>query len=376
MQQTPASLFPTRYAFNWRQNTTVRFELVKALCRQPSKSPIATWPCSAQTQTALAFLLTIIFLGLLTPECFSQSPDPITLLQGVEMAREQTPASRLHFHALFKNPLQENERDYVMEFDGDKRRALGSTPDQPRLFYDGLQACVYLPSSAQASLRNISDATAEALFDPRTFGLNSGLTWQPTVPDLLPYKNGKVQLVGKEQLRGIDSWHVRIAVEKPTAYNVDLWIGDTGHFPVYRYERIYDSAKQRIESFYEDTNYSWLPTRVACTTFDNDKFQFGLEVTITKAEANVNFPEKNWTLAGLNLPVGTAIVDRRTSLTDGYWNGTNVTPFEAWQANRQAVRDTPIPLKSQTRIFVWILLVGTAVFPLVLWKQLRGRKKI
>lgn len=307
--------------------------------------------------------------------CCAQTPDPITLIQGVEMARLQIPPSRLHFHVVYRDLLRKNESDHVIEFDGNKRRSLPLTPQGASLFYDGSQACLYSPDRKQASFRDIQDATPDALFDPHTLGLDSGLGWPLMVADLLPYREGGVEMVGREMVRGIETWHVRISLSKPFKHQRDLWIGDATGFPVYRYDLTLESERQTVMSFYESPSYTWLPSRVECSSVDtNGTLRFGLTVTLTKAEAQVSFSETNWTLAGLNLPVGTQVMDRRTKLTIGYWNGTSVTPLEVWRAGQRAQHAAPI--RSQyPRAIVWVLLIATAIIPVLCWKGLREGKR-
>jgi hypothetical protein len=330
-----------------------------------------------KTRWCAIVLFSVILIGILCSECNAQSPDPIILIQGVEMSRLQSPPARLHLHIFFRDPLRKSESDNVMEFDGDKRKLVALTPQDPGAFYDGSQACLYLPSVQQASFRDIHDTTAEFLFDPRTLGLNSGLGWSPTVSGLLPYKNGKVDMVGAEQIRGINTWHVRISLNKPINYQIDIWIGDTEGFPVYRYDMKLDKERRSIISFYENQNYPWLPNRVDSSSFNtNGSLRHELAVTLSKIETNVLFLETTWTLAGLNLPVGTQVMDRRTELTIGYWNGTNVTPFEVWATNQLAKNDVPI-LPKHSRIMVWILLCATTLIPLFfLWKCMSENKKL
>jgi hypothetical protein len=317
----------------------------------------------------------LILTWIIGFDCFAQSPEPITLIQGAEMARLQIPPSRLGYHLVYRDPSRKNESDHVIEFDGDKRRSLGSTPRDASLFYDASQACLYDPTQKYASFRDMHDDTADPLFDPRTLGLSLGLGWALTVSDLLPYKQGSVEMVGKEQVRGIDAWHVRISMETPFKYHRDLWIGDTEGFPVYRYDVTLDTELQTIMSFYENKSYPWLPSRVECTSFNtNGTLRFGLTVTITKAEANVAFSETNWTLAALNMPVGTPVMDRRTKLTVGIWNGTSLTPFEVWTANRRAKDGVQMPPK-HSRTIVWIFLLVVSVLPVLLWKGLNKKKQ-
>lgn len=283
-----------------------------------------------------AIVLGLISLRLIGSNCCAQPPDPITLIQGVEIARKKIPPSRLHFHLVFRNQSRTNESDQLMEFDGERRRLLALTPQEPSLFYDGSQVCLYDPGIKQASFRDISDGTGDPLFDPRALGL-TGLSWRESVSDALPYSKGKVEMVGREVIRGTNAWHVQISVKTPEEYTVDLWIGDTESFPVYRHDVTSGTQKDSIESFYENKSYPWLPNRMEFSNYRNGAFRLGLSVTITKAEANIAFPDSNWSLTGLNLPTGTQIIDRRTKLRIGFWNGTNTTPFEVWQANQHAM---------------------------------------
>lgn len=315
-----------------------------------------------------------VLLIMIALHCRGQLPDPTTLIQGVEVARLQIPPSRLYYHLIFREPLRKKESDHVIEFDGDKRRSLNQDP-MPKgitagsLCYDGSQACDYLPNRNQASLRDIRDDTADPLFDARALGL-SDLTWTESISQVLPYRDGRVEMIGAEQVRGVKTWHVRILVEKAPRYTVDLWIADAERFPVYQYELHIGGETRRILSFYDVPSYPWLPSRVEFESLlDTNTFRFGLTFTLQRAEAHVSFSENNWTLSGLNLPVGTMVSDRRTKLTVGYWNGTNVTPFNKWTADHDISRRAePVPQRS--RLIVRLILCAVILLPVlaVVWK--------
>lgn len=329
-----------------------------------------------RTQLCVMFVLSLLWMENSVSDCqAAEGPDPITLIQGVEMARLRTPPSRLTMHVVFRDPLRKNESDYLIEFDEDRRRSAFLNPEGNSkgkgLFYDGEQACLYNPSIKQASFRGLDDSTADPLFDPRIIGLSSGLQWVLKLADVLPYKSGKVELVGKEQIQGTETWHVRIAMEMTRKYQIDVWIGDTEAFPVYRYDMTFDDERRSIISFYENKNYPWLPSKAVASRFNNDgSFRDELTVTIDKAEANLAFSETNWTLAGLNLPEGTAVIDRRTKLTLGFWNGTNITPWEVWNAKRLA-KTKVYPPSERSKVIVWIFLAAMIVVPLVIWTKSR-----
>jgi hypothetical protein len=324
-------------------------------------------------------VLGAVLLSMIALHCRGQVTDPATLIQGVEMARLQVPPSRLYYHLVFREPLRKKESDHVMEFDGDKRRSLNQDPmpggiTARSLCYDGSQACDYLPSRNQASLRDIRDDSADPLFDARTLGL-SALTWTESISQVLPYKDGTVEMVGAEQVRGVKTWHVRILVERAPRYTVDLWIADAERFPVYQYELRIGEETRRILSFYDDPSYPWLPSRVEFNSLvATNTFRLGLTFTLQRAEAHVSFPETNWTLSGLSLPVGTMVSDRRTKLTVGYWNGTNVTPFNKWTADYDISRRAQ-PVQQRSRLIVMSILCASILFPvlLVFWKISKKR---
>jgi hypothetical protein len=317
----------------------------------------------------------VVGSGIAVSECRAQTPDPIILLQGVEMARLQVPPSRLHFRLVFRDALRKEEGDYVMEFDGDKRRLAAQTPQGIGLTYDGSEVVCYNPKSRQVELTDISDGLGPLLFDPRTVGMNSGLYWSMQVSEMLPYRHGKVEMVGREKIRGIDTWHVRITINGSEQWWVDVWVRDAEGFPVYRYDETLQMERRTILSYYENKDYPWLPSKVDYSSFNtNGSFRVGLAVTFTKAEAGVAFSETNWTIAALNMPEGTPVIDRRTKLTTGYWNGTNITPSHLWHAN-QKVKSLPVqPQGSRTVVFA--LFAATVVFPVLLWAGLRKKRGV
>jgi len=300
---------------------------------------------------AIGFAWLLVLLCHATP-----APDPTTLVQGVESYRLQTPPSRLHIHIIFKDPTQTCLTDALVEFDGNNRR-YEYTWDGSRVrdFFDGSQIALF--DGREVTLRNIDDATSDLMFDPRLIGLSTAYTWQESLGLNLPYRTASsIKMIGLEQVGDNPAWHVQLITESPAAYQVDLWASSDNGFKVYKYETSWTSGHTVTTSYYENTNYPWLPSRVESQSYNSaGKLRFQYVVSLVEAEPNVELSSNTWSLAGLELPLGTTIDDRRIEKRLGTWNGTGI---------RAAYVVPTEPPKQTSKLVLLLLIFGVSIIPL------------
>jgi len=312
----------------------------------------------------------VLLFGLLTQESSKAQlpadsrPDPVVLLQGVESSRLQIPASSLEIRYAYRSPTIAAEGAYSVDFDGDRRRFVAKSESGLKhgVVYDGTKAIVYNGILHQAEVRALSNPDTGLFFDPRLLGINSGFFWDYSIESCLPYRNAaKVGLIGQELVGDKPAWHVRLSfVEKPSLkdYLIDIWIDASNGFRVYRY----DQNGLQMYSTFENNEYPWLPSRVVVKEYNNKgDVVTQTECEILHAKANVAIPPATWTLAGLQIPDGTPVLDLVNMKTKGFWY------------SRHGIVSTPMPTEvsavgsTRARVLVWLACaLSTAILLLVI----------
>jgi hypothetical protein len=261
-------------------------------------------------------------------------PDPLILLQGVESARLQIPASTLTVEFSYTDSfvLVSNEMILHVDFDGDLRGFDYQLDDQSKLGYrtvfDGSRAICYYEDRHLVEYRNLTDQTPMQLFDPRVLGISAHNAWEDNIRDAIPYRyeGAKPELIGREAVEDRVAWHVRLTI-KPLQVVADYWIDDTNGFRVYRK----DWNVTKTFSYYENESYPWLPSRVESKDYryakdGNATLQSEMKWQIVDAKADVKFPKSRWTLAGMDLKQGTEVTDVNLRRRIGNWNGSRFVP--------------------------------------------------
>jgi len=261
------------------------------------------------------------------------SPDPTSLLQGVESIRLQVPPSSLKIRTFYKDALITNETICWVDFDGNSRgfTTLSNTAVHGKDYetvFDGERTICNDMSANQVTYRNIHDQLPIKLFDPRVIGLSTYNHWIDGVANTLPYRgeHRKIDLIGREEVGNLRAWHVRLTILDASWNSVwDYWIDDAEGFRVYRT----DFNGVETYSYYENTNYPWLPSRVLGREYDQSRngtrvltAQRGMQ--ILEARANVKLPKSRWTLAAMKIKPGTEVIDVDIHKVIGTWNGTRL----------------------------------------------------
>ncbi|MGA2255233.1 MAG: protein kinase, partial [Thermoguttaceae bacterium] len=265
-------------------------------------------------------------------------PDPIVLLRAVEKARLGVPPGRLVIGSHFKEGEVDNNCRLEVVFDGDKRQFRYESPNSAKIrtMFDGT-SFLHFDGTDSAT---ISDPArwqwADYLFDPRTLGLTGSYLANETLTLCLGYQKAKsVTLVGPERVRGKSTWHVRVV--DSYEQQLDFWIEPVAGFPVHRLEFSTSEGFNQIRGEVycgDNPRFPWLPSRVETKDYCQGKPMGTREVTISKADFDVPIPPETWTLAGLDLPIGTPVTDLRVGRL-GYWDGRDLSQAPPLLAGRK-----------------------------------------
>lgn len=297
-----------------------------------------------------------------------QPPDPVELLRNIAGARQKIASGEMEFevsHYDFSRPLDgTNQMRINVVFDGGKRRfesfdrefayvLMGPDADKVtdakirdmRLDKeaavkaglltgfeshhvtecDGAALLNYWETDGKPESATIDDpakGSAWYVFDPRCLGLSPTLLPRTTIEDCLGHRNAEsVQLVGRESVEKIATWHVRVLFKSHMAS--DFWIDISHPSRVIKNAWNGDEVLSEFDPAQPDDP---IPTEVFCIAFHGpDRERSQTRFIRRRARFNVPVDPASWTLAGLNLPVGTEVVDLRIQRRIGYWNGSGLS---------------------------------------------------
>lgn len=159
---------------------------------------------------------------------------------------------------------------------------------------------------------------ANYIFDPRCVGLTTVPRMSDTVDSY--FGTEQVKYIGEESVDGTLAYHVRVGDGDSGA--TDYWIDKT------RPERLIQQAfgLDLTKSRYDAANLDDpIPVEVNATRFINGAL-FGISRLVrSSAKYNVPVDPASFTLAGLNMEVGTDVLDSRLSRSLGYWTGAGLS---------------------------------------------------
>src|SRR5437867_1407378 len=173
------------------------------------------------------------------------------------------------------------------------------------------------------------------VFDPRILGLHAALVPTMTVENCVASTKAQaVRMIGKESVGRVEAWHVR--VQSKSDETSDFWID--AHRP---YRVVKHSRGQRfvVASKFDDANPNDpIPTEVKRLEYKNAIPFWETRMTRRNARFNGPIDPRAWTLAGLGMPVGTAVVDLRIHRRIGYWNGSGLSKEPQPKSSASATR--------------------------------------
>ena len=216
--------------------------------------------------------------------------------------------------------------------------------------------------SDTALRKGMAKGVSEFAFDPRTLGISADLSTTVPLPFYLGYENCRdAKVLGSEDINGARTTHV--VVDTAIGTRLDFWIEDAPGFRVHRHR--WDLGKAPVSTtcdseFVPGDTESILPYRVTVRKYAKNRREPGLTTTVTvdSIEFGPQSPPPG-SLASLDLPIGTAVVDEKTGNTLGYWDGRELA-----KTAPRSPQPLPAPVPTRRNLWVW-LAVGAAVVALV-----------
>jgi RNA polymerase sigma factor (sigma-70 family) len=190
--------------------------------------------------------------------------------------------------------------------------------------YDGAALLKYRETdgkSADAVIDDPNKGSVEFIFDPRCLGLGTFLTVGSTVENCLGHIDAKsVQLLGKELVEGVAAWHVQVKSRHDAT--LDFWMDVARPTCVLKHA----SGRAVVVSKYENqTTRNPLPSETTTIESRNGTLYYSQRFVQVSAQFDVPVDPASWTLAGLGMKVGSAVVDVRNHRIIGYWNGADLS---------------------------------------------------
>lgn len=295
----------------------------------------------------------------------SATLDPVALLKGVAAARLKIKSGEMeyivansdyqHFprtnYGLLKVAFDESQQRFeqlqressIVSMDpgadkivAAKRIELGGDDDElarlgfirffdahSRLINDGKTVTKF--EFNQTEIDEARKGSGRYAFDPRTSGLTDFLYPLDTVEGCLGfgYTNAKpVTLLGLDDVNGVSAWHVRLEIQ--TNWNFDFWM-DAAH-PTHVIKQQALNRRGMVYSTYDEKHPDDpLPIEThEISYYGTDPRPWDVWMTRTNTRYNVPINPKSFTLAGLEMPIGTPVVDVRLMKRIGYWTGNGL----------------------------------------------------
>gem|GEM_PF-2067299 len=312
----------------------------------------------------------------------SAEPDPVALLKKVAAAREKIKSGEMEFIVAqhdYKWNIQTNYSLLKVVFDGEKRRFeqlqresayVSSDPNVTKLvdakrlelngdddalaqmglikFFDSHYRTIYdgkiitqFDGRTDTNIRDPKGGISQYLFDPRTFGLADNLSLGSPIEDFFSYQTAQsVALIGKETVDNIPAWHIRVRVADTWRY--EFWI-DVNH-PTHVIKQESPNVGTTILARFDERNPDDpIPLEVnSVAHYGGDPRPWETRMIRANAQYNVPIDPKAFTLAGLEMPAGSAVNDNRISRRIGYWNGQNLS--QNFPRNAPRREDNPVSI--------------------------------
>ncbi len=265
------------------------------------------------------------------PQASVKTPDALPLLHGVETARRPNVPLRVS--------LAIDGRQYLIDCEGEKRRFESELPGargKKIVIKDGDKFYDYpgqdLPGpDAYVAVYDMHYATGREgtrCFDPRILGLCDLMSADTTVAVCLQPTDvpaNRFSVVGKEQVDGVAAWRVEATRDDVSQTKFNWWI-EPGTHRVYRKTTSWALPNQLATSIDVSSQYqpndstAVLPMRVHIKRIaPNPQSSFENLITVSKVEWPSAIPAERFTLASMDLPKATRIVDRRNGQTISVW---------------------------------------------------------
>lgn len=328
-------------------------------------------------------------LWLLLPLCTTKGQDdtvpaPAALLLGVENARLAYSRVLVRMEVFWNTgrPDAQSYRCLVEQVGQHRRFGIDVLNGRPQIIIQNGDECFGYRRTANGAVRlydlHYGAKSGDLAYDPRLLGLAEVLKCNLRVDQCLWYDDAdSLTTQGTEELDGIPMWRV-VAVRDDTT--LTDWIEE----PTFRiHRRVVKtplSVTTILSSYDGVDDGSPFPSHVEARYELNDGH--ALRTTITRVNEfalDASIPEDRFTLASMDLPLNTSIVDYRIQRVVGFWDGEGISPERARYAGARSGNLPPAfeEAKAQNTPsrYVWIAVVNV-VFVMIVggvwWRKRRA----
>ena len=295
-----------------------------------------------------------------------REPDPLQLLQAVARARQQITsgsmdillsvertrngvpetndirmevqfdAPKLRFEQFQQEfsymyaEVKTEQAEIVKRADGMDRKSaikaglLTTSESHHTTAYDGTALIDYLENDRKAFQVTIHDPAKDVMvrmFDPRCLGLSTFLGLRHTIENDLACNEAKsIQILGKESVEEAPAWHVQVKSKNDVKH--DFWISVAQPTQVLKYAQDSDFAISKYDSSFPRDPF---PVEVTIMSFQNGVLRYRQKYIRSNSKLNTWIDPVSFTMAGLEIPAGTEVVDMRISRSIGYWTGAGLS---------------------------------------------------
>jgi len=294
------------------------------------------------------------------------TPEPSVLLRAIANARLQMPPFSVTLQIVGRNRIGGASRTYEVLSSEQRRRfwQVDENSARTRSIFDGKQI-IYFDGKDSVNLRDVSNPMGDYLFNPRILGVTTIYFPDHTVEYCLGLTQaGDILLVGDDKVDGLPVWHCR--VDDPRGYQFDYWIQKSDELQVLRSIFTSESSRRVTESKYTNPSFLPLPTVAETRRFANDEEIAFTQITVVEMQKDITIPEETWTLAGLDLPIGTPVADIEKHVRVGYWDGQGLSEFPPTPQQVVAMQEEleePGPSRS---IWQWVLTANVILVGVLL----------
>jgi len=282
-------------------------------------------------KTQIALMMCLFFTGGLSVDVCSGSEikdsQALALLRGVVAARSKCDSFRAEFNIVFRdvNTGQTARRyDCLVEQAGNLRRFehLRESTELDVFLVDGDEVHGYRrEEGGDVAIYDIERSVGirgDCAFDFRCIGLVDSIATNMSVNNSFWFEEcDSIEVIGDESIGGVSA--IQIASCKgPITTNI--WIS-AATFRVYRRTYDWSNGHVRIDSTYpQDDPRTPFPAHVFVTRTEGER-KTSMTVDVQNLECGLRIQSSRFTLASLDLPLNTAVVDYRIKRRLGFWDG-------------------------------------------------------
>jgi len=298
----------------------------------------------------------------------------LALLKGVEKERLKYDCFHIRYEEHREETYQSSEQ--IVDFDKEKIRKEylpgKSFAGMKSILLEDVIYCMGSYDEKHVAIvpHQSTNAYGAGIYDPRMLGLTDMMNHNTSVGESLLYKSRSNFSISREDLNGRSVYVVECRDGERNGFaHWKLYIEEPGFFLI---RKTVDAewGKIQIDNDYSEQKFLPFPTKVHIYRVAPQKDESGREIvdfdryiTIKDVQIKKSFPPETFTLAGLNPPLNSDVVDYRISRRLGYWDGEKLVD-DPVSVSAQELRELTKPArKGGLLLFVGI---GIGIL-LILW---------